>query len=189
MRLGMGRVKIAMMGGGWYTAGMATLSVVAVPSVYAGRYNRQPVGRLTLSGRLLALVLSAGCLSLLVMSAGLTPSPGGYGTHRQLGMQECGFLARTGLPCPACGMTTSFAWFAHGNLIASFYVQPMGCALAILCAMCVWAGAYVAITGKPLNRVLSVVPDKLFLIPLFVLATAGWGWKMYIHLHGIDGWR
>jgi hypothetical protein len=85
-------------------------------------------------------------------------------------------------------MTTSFAWFARGNVLASFYVQPMGCALALICALCVWAGGYVAITGKPLQRVVSVIPEKLYLIPLFTLATAAWAWKMYSYRHGIGGW-
>lgn len=85
-------------------------------------------------------------------------------------------------------MTTSFAWFARGNLLASFYVQPMGCVLGLICAMCFWAAGYVAITSKPLQRVVSVIPEKLYLIPLFTLATAAWAWKMYIHLHRIDGW-
>jgi hypothetical protein len=167
---------------------MAALPVVTAPDVYVGRYARQPTGGLTSGGRALALVLCGISLSLLVMAAGLSPAAGGFGTHRQLGLQECGFLVRTGLPCPACGMTTSFAWFARGNLLASFYVQPMGCVLALICSMCVWAGGYVAITGKPLQRVVSVIPEKLYLIPLFTLATAAWAWKMYIHLHGIDGW-
>ena len=86
-------------------------------------------------------------------------------------------------------MTTSFTWFAHGNLPASFYVQPMGMILAVICGMCVWGGAYVAITGVPVHRILSVFPEKLYLYPLLVMAIVGWGWKMYIHLHGIDGWK
>jgi hypothetical protein len=86
-------------------------------------------------------------------------------------------------------MTTSFTWFAHGNIPASLYVQPMGFMLAVICGMAFWGGAYVAVTGRPVHQILAVVPERMYLIPLLTLAIVGWGWKMYIHLHGIGGWR
>lgn len=140
-------------------------------------------------GRLLAGTMAAGCLLVLVLAAWLPPSPTGYGTHRGLGLSECAFLARYNLPCPACGMTTSFAWFARGNLPASLYVQPMGTALAAGAAMAVWVAGYVAATGRPVHRLIGVVPDRLWVVPLLSLAVAAWAWKMFIHLRGIDGWR
>jgi hypothetical protein len=133
--------------------------------------------------------VAVACLALLLVAARLTPSPEGIGTHRHLGLQECGFLQRTGLPCPSCGMTTSFAWFVRGNVLASLYVQPMGMVLAAICGMCVWAGAYIAWTGRPIHRMLAMLPPKYHVIPLLALAVAAWGWKIFIHLHGIDGWR
>ena len=159
---------------------------MTAPLVYV---RRARTGRVSSWGRLLAAAIAVGCLTLLVTAARLTPSPDGMGTHRELGLQECGFLQRTGLPCPSCGMTTSFAWFVRGNLLASFYVQPMGTVLAGLCGMAVWAGAYIAITGRPAHRMLAMIPPQYHVLPLLVLALAAWGWKMFIHLHGIDGWR
>jgi hypothetical protein len=154
--------------------------------IYARRAAAAPV---PWAGRVLAGSVAAGCLALLLVAAWLVPSPDGFGTHQGLGLAPCAFLARTNLPCPACGMTTSFAWFARGNLVASAYVQPMGAVLAAIAAMSVWACGYVAATGRPLHRLLGVVPDRLWLVPLLTVAVAAWGWKMYIHLHGIDGWR
>jgi hypothetical protein len=75
----------------------------------------------------------------------LQPSPSGVGSHQGLGMQRCQLLDRSGVPCPSCGMTTSFSWFARGNVAASFYVQPMGMLMALSAACCVWGGLYVAI--------------------------------------------
>jgi hypothetical protein len=155
------------------------------PKIYAPRAR---ASRVDLSTRWMALGLAIGCLAVLIVAAGLTPASGGTATHLQLGMAPCGFLVRTNLPCPACGMTTSFAWFARGNLLASFYIQPMGMVLAVLCGWCVWGAGYVAVTGRPVFRVLSVFPDKVYLYPLLTLAIVGWAWKIYIHLHGIDGW-
>ena len=50
------------------------------------------------------------CLALapLVIAAALSPSNAGHGTHRQLGLPACGWQTNMGLPCPTCGMTTSF---------------------------------------------------------------------------------
>ena len=38
-------------------------------------------------------------------------------THMQLGLPECTFKHVTGLPCPSCGMTTSFALTMRGDLL------------------------------------------------------------------------
>jgi len=86
-------------------------------------------------------------------------------------------------------MTTSFAWFVRGNFLASFYVQPMGFVLAVMAAMTFWAALYVAITGKPAYLLLSFVPRRYTLLPLLLFGAAAWGWKIFIHLHGIDGWN
>jgi hypothetical protein len=127
-------------------------------------------------------------LALLIIAAELTPNALGLGTHRGLGLPECGFLLRTGLPCPSCGMTTSFAWFIRGNFIASIYVQPMGALLAAACGMAVWAGAWIGVTGRPAHRLLSSALSPRVLVGLLGFALAAWGWKIFIHLHGIDGW-
>lgn len=52
-------------------------------------------------------------------------------THRQLGMQPCTFQELVGLPCPSCGMTTSFALLMHGDLWNSLQANFVGSALAI----------------------------------------------------------
>jgi hypothetical protein len=137
----------------------------------------------------LAAGVAGVCLALLLTATQLTPIPDGLGTHRQMHMQECGFLARTGLPCPSCGMTTSFSWFVRGNILASLYVQPMGTVLAALCGMTVWGAGYVAVSGRPLYRLVAAIPARYHALPLLVLALAAWGWKMFIHVRGIDGWK
>jgi hypothetical protein len=85
-------------------------------------------------------------------------------------------------------MTTSWSWFVRGNVRASLYVQPMGTLLALMASWCVWVSFYVAITGRPVYRLLRVVPGRYYCVPLVALAIAAWGWKIYIHLAGRDGW-
>jgi hypothetical protein len=159
----------------------------AVPKIYAVAPTAEPV---PFAGRVLAGAIALGCLAVLTLAAYLPPSPSGMGTHRHaLGLPACNFLRTTGLPCPSCGMTTSFAWFAKGNIVASAYVQPMGMILALLAAVCGWGGAYIAFSGRPAHRLLRMLPARYTLLPLLLFAVLAWGWKILIHLNGVDGWR
>lgn len=140
-------------------------------------------------GRLLALLISVTCLSVMVTAARLQPSPTGMGTHTQMGLEPCPFFRQTGLPCPSCGMTTSFAWFVRGNILASFYIQPMGAVLAVLTVVIFWGGIYAAATGRPVYQLVSIGPTRYYFPALFAWAIIAWAWKIFIHLHGLDGWR
>ncbi|MGH7214504.1 MAG: DUF2752 domain-containing protein, partial [Tepidisphaeraceae bacterium] len=146
-----------------------------------------PVPRLNWGCRLLAALIGFGCLAVLVVAVQLWPNSAGVGTHGQLGWDACGFLIRTGLPCPSCGMTTSFSWFVRGNLPASLYVQPMGTVLALGAGLTFWAGLYIALTGKPAHRLLRAFSGPFWLVAGLFLGVAAWAWKIAIHLRGIDG--
>jgi hypothetical protein len=157
-----------------------------VPAIFSPRLPLISVG---IYGRVMALVIGLICLYVLVTAARLTPNPTGMGTHTQLGLDQCQFALRTGLPCPSCGMTTSFAWLARGNIVASFYVQPMGALLGLLTILMTWVGFYIAATGRAVYRLLALGPSRYYVPGLFAWAIIAWGWKIFIHLHGIDGWR
>jgi hypothetical protein len=61
-------------------------------------------------------------------------------THRQLGLPPCTFYALTGLPCPSCGMTTSFALLVRGDVRNSLAANAVGTLLAVFClALVPWA--------------------------------------------------
>jgi hypothetical protein len=156
------------------------------PPIYVRRF---PDARLRPPQRFVAFMLAATCLAVLVVAAGLEPSPSGTGSHADLGLNDCQFLFRSGLPCPSCGMTTSFAWFARGHVLASLYVQPMGAILALVAASTFWISLYIAVTARPIYRLLRVVPGRYYAFPLMVFAVLAWGWKMFIHVRGLDGWR
>jgi hypothetical protein len=158
----------------------------AVPNIYAVPPQAE---KLTPWGRLFAGAIGLGCLAVLILAASMAPNPTGMGTHAKgLGLPDCTFLRTTHLPCPSCGMTTSFSWFARGNLVASAYVQPMGMILALLAAAAAWGGWYIALTGRPVHRLLRLLPAGYTLIPLLLVGVVAWGWKIFIHLNGIDGW-
>jgi len=139
--------------------------------------------------RFLAAGIAAACLTMLLVGMKLNPNGElGISTHTQLGLPACQFEQRTGLPCPSCGYTTSVTYFAHGNVVASLYVQPMGVVIALFAAATVWVGGYIAFTGKPVHRLLLQVPGKAWLISLLSLVIAAWAWKIAIHLTGHDHW-
>jgi hypothetical protein len=71
-------------------------------------------------------------------------------THRQLGLPPCTFYGVTGVPCPSCGMTTSFALLVRGDVGNSLRANAVGTLLAafglVLIPWCVTA----ALTGRTL---------------------------------------
>ena len=67
-------------------------------------------------------------------------NPRTMATHTQLGLPPCNFVTLTGKPCPACGMTTSFALLMKGDLLNSAKANWVGTGLAATCLLCVpWA--------------------------------------------------
>lgn len=78
--------------------------------------------------------MAAVSASILTTARVLTPSPTGVGTHIALGLPACGFLAWSGLPCPACGLTTSFAHLARGQVLEALAANPMGAPVFALTA-------------------------------------------------------
>lgn len=88
------------------------------------------------------IVVSLVILAGFAGASRLVPDPSGLGTHRQLGLAECPTLARSGRPCPTCGMTTAFAHLADGSLAKAWSVQPTAVFIALLAAgAAIWAAA------------------------------------------------
>ncbi|MSR17770.1 MAG: DUF2752 domain-containing protein [Phycisphaerales bacterium] len=128
--------------------------------------------------------IAAGLALVLGVAAWLEPAPLGYGTHRQLGLPPCGWMVAFNLPCPACGMTTSFALAADGRLLDSARVQPFGLALAIATVAGLCLASTQAILGWPVwSLLLRLVSLRL----LWVLGAAlllSWCWKIAM----VRGW-
>ena len=137
---------------------------------------------------MLALAVALACLAPLVTALFVTPSPTGVGTHLALGLQPCLSERRFGIPCPTCGMTTSFAYFVRGQLLPSLYVQPMGTVLAFSSAMVFCAALYEVVTGRAIHRLLRMVQGGYYLWVGFGLLIAAWAWKIVIHVTGHGGW-
>jgi hypothetical protein len=118
------------------------------------------------------------------MASWMAPSPAGLGTHQELNLPPCGWIAAADLPCPTCGMTTAFAHAADGHLIQSFLAQPMGFLLALATAMTLLVCIHVAITGSRLHRALAKVWSVRLAWWISGLVLAAWGYKIVAY----KGW-
>lgn len=128
--------------------------------------------------RLIAAAVATACAAILGLSAWLTPSPTGVGTHEQLNLPKCGWIAMADMPCPTCGMTTAFAHAAHGSFLASFQTQPMGCVLAIATAMALLVSVYVMVTGSIVARAFLRLWGVHTAWALAIMVLAAWGYKI-----------
>jgi hypothetical protein len=154
------------------------------PPIFAPRAQHPPLGW---TARGFALAIAGACLAVLALAATVEPDPSGTGTHTALGLGRCTSLYLCDLPCPSCGMTTSYAHFVRGQLLASLWVQPFGTLLAALTIGCFWTCLYVAVSGRSVFRLVRLMPVRYYLVPLLMFAIASWGWKIFIHMTGIDG--
>ena len=100
--------------------------------------------------RFLAALVGAGLLALLVLAFQLRPDPRGWGTHEQLGLPRCTFLAWVGKRCPACGMTTAWANFVQGRPIAALQAHVAGTLLAVVALVASGTALTVSVSGKKL---------------------------------------
>lgn len=69
--------------------------------------------------------LAASSVTLAVARS-LHASSSGVGTHVQLGLPPCRFLELMRIPCPSCGLTTSFAFAAHLQFRQALVASPFG---------------------------------------------------------------
>ena len=128
----------------------------------------RPAARCLLAAWGLFLVAGFG----LAMS--LDPDPRGFGTHQRLGLPPCTTRALFGIPCPSCGMTTSFANFVRGRFLQAARANTSGLLLAVVCAgQLPWIAASVArgrlIGVRRLDQVALVV-----VVPLATFCLAEW---------------
>jgi hypothetical protein len=99
--------------------------------------------------------MACGNACVLAIAHHLEPAASGVGTHVQLGLPPCGFLAATGLPCPACGLTTAFAHMVRLNLLDAAHVHPVGVALFMVVVAFLVACGLAAARGWPLEDTLK----------------------------------
>jgi hypothetical protein len=136
-----------------------------------------PIGR---AARLLLVGWSLFLVAGFAVAYSVEPDPRGFGTHQRLGLPECSFKLIFDIPCPSCGMTTSFANFTRGRFADAARANIAGLLLAVVSLVMIpwcWAGAY-------RGRLWGVdQPDMALLWLLLVLAGVcllQWGTRLTI---------
>ncbi len=130
------------------------------------------------STRLTSLLVIAASATLLVVSAWLTPDPSGMDTHTQLGLPKCGWPTSYGIPCPTCGMTTSFALLVRGSFIDAFATQPLGAMLALMTIAALIWGIAALITGRRWRvNFYRCTPGRIIFGGVLTVLAA-WGYKI-----------
>jgi len=128
-----------------------------------------------------SLLLGGGFI--LLTSYFLSPDPRGYGTHQHLFLPPCPFRWLTHLPCPSCGLTTSFAYFAKGHWASAWHAHPLGPLFFILLLI------FEFFTLKALlqNTSLQENLKKIFTPPLAAYFTIGiivqWIFRIKFNTH------
>ena len=133
---------------------------------------------LRLKRRMWGGLVMLGCGTLLLLAAWMNPSAEGLGTHQQLGLAPCGWIVYGGIPCPSCGMTTSFAHATDGNLLGALQAQPAGAFLAFLTACALVIAGWQLVSGE---RLLGFCTDRLgarFFLFFGVLVVLAWVYKI-----------
>jgi hypothetical protein len=107
---------------------LSSPALIEEPRRYSAPNRRLLVGPLRWSMGL----TGAALWSLLIVASTLQPDSRGMGTHEQLGMPPCTFLFLTGIRCPSCGMTTSWAYLTHGRVGQAIQASASGSLLACI---------------------------------------------------------
>lgn len=99
------------------------------------------------------MIFAVGLVAVFVTAAWIDPydadgQPLRHGSHTRLGMPPCEFYVAFGKPCPACGMTTSFALLMHGDVVNSLRANFVGTLLALFCLALVPWSLYISCRGR-----------------------------------------
>jgi hypothetical protein len=102
------------------------------------------------------------------------------GSHQTLGLPNCRFKELTGMPCPSCGMTTSFAFLVRGDLVDSVKANWVGTGLAVFCILFIPWAVVSTVRGRYL-WVRNVEGVLGLLVGVFtVLMLARWGFVLLL---------
>lgn len=143
--------------------------------------NRSALDRqLGVIERLGLLAVAFVLVLLLAVARWLSPDPSGMGTHQQLGLPACTMLAFSGVRCPGCGMTTSWAHTLDGNFVEAFQTNAAGSLLCWLCVACVPILAWVVVSGQPTRDGWASKFALFGFLGVMTIALIEWGLRFVI---------
>ena len=115
----------------------------------------------------------------LLVAMWLQPDGRGSGTHQQLGLPPCTFKFLLNIPCPSCGMTTSWALAVRGDWQSSIQANSGGFVLFLITAVSVPLLLATSIRGRlPWCGLRFLVP--VLLASAFLLALIQWALRIIL---------
>ena len=160
---------------------MANEEVVEVEAYEAGEDSVDEATPIKWWARALLTGLAMPWIVVFIVAISLDPydsddgGPRRMGTHMQLGLPDCNFKSIAGVPCPSCGMTTSFSLLMHADVWNSMKANFAGTALCAFGLIFVpWAFASAFCGRFVLVRRLEMLIFRLAIIFL-VLLFGRWG--------------
>ncbi len=134
------------------------------------------------SSRDRAQYIALSCVSGVVLTIArvISPSPNGFGTHQQLGLPPCFFHKLTGIPCPTCGMTTSFAHTVRLQFYEAFVTQPFGMLACVLLALLIPLSFILMRRRVPWLKLLTARGSDTVMYAMLALFLAGWVYKIWV---------
>lgn len=136
---------------------------------------------LTRAERQSAGFAALGLLGIFAVAAILTPDTRGIGTHQQLGLPPCMTESILGVPCPFCGMTTSFTHMAHGQVLDAVIVQPAGALGFVLAAVLALGCSTAVATGAAPTKWREITRSRKWFIAGGVTLGLAWVYKILLH--------
>ena len=135
--------------------------------------------RLTWWVRGVLVVMAMGFALVFGVALSLNPydadgSPRTMATHTQLGLPPCNMVTLIGKPCPACGMTTSFALLVRGDVPASLSANWAGTLLALFWMSLIPWAAWGAVRGKYLFVRSGEALTTVAVVAILVLMLGRW---------------
>jgi hypothetical protein len=128
--------------------------------------------------KLVILCLLALAIYLLSLSFAFVPIHGNRAVIGPVLLPPCGFKISTGVPCPTCYMTRSFALMARGRILTAFELQPAGAILWTLLALAVPVLLVALVVPRPVWPLVERWPWKSIFLAFFLLILAGWGYTI-----------
>ncbi len=128
---------------------------------------------------MLAALSGLGVLAILITARCLVPDNAGFGTHQQLGLPPCTSIALFGVPCPSCGMTTSWSLATRGELLAAARINCGGLLLAIIAMAYLPASCYFSWLGRSTRGGWFSLALGVSILTSLAIAITQWLWRLY----------
>lgn len=135
--------------------------------------------RLSWPMRCLSLLVAIFLLGLLITARYLEPDAAGFGTHQQLGLPACTSIVLFGANCPACGMTTSWAWVTRGEMFRAIQINAGGSLLALIAIAYLPTSCYFFFGGRRSRHGRCSLVFGVGLLSALAIATLQWASRLF----------